>query len=488
MRIAIVAAKFTPDEADQLRRAMATFKVTGGVAAYRERLVAGMVRRGYQKEFAEQVFAQIEGFGSYGFPESHAASFAQLVYSSAWAKCHHPAVFTCTLLNSRPMAFYAPAQLVRDAREHGVVVHEVDVNRSDWDSSLEPEATSRSGLAIRLGLRLVSGLREEEAKHLLQARRSRNGAPFARVEDAAMRAQVGRGTLEALAAANAFRSTGISRRRASWDAGVAASGPQNLPLFAVPPDAAEAAMAETPLMADQGEGEHVVKDYRSTGLTLGRHPMALLRPVLDRLGLDDTRKLNTLRHGARTRLPGIVLMRQRPGSSKGVNFITVEDEHGVGNLVILARVAEENRRALVGARLLVAEGRVERLEEHVEVPVNHLIVSRLEDRSDLLDNLSLADQGGEWAERILGRADEVRRPEPGSRREPPTKLPPSRDFRWWPSGIHARRIDPEAVLAVWAKTGMAGDGRKQNSRFRTLLRESGPSGESFGASFADVRR
>ncbi|WP_159348602.1 error-prone DNA polymerase [Roseomonas harenae] len=436
MRIAIVAAKFTPDEADQLRRAMATFKVTGGVAAYRERLVAGMVRRGYQKEFAEQVFAQIEGFGSYGFPESHAASFAQLVYSSAWVKCHHPAVFTCALLNSQPMGFYAPAQLVRDARDHGVIVHEVDVNRSDWDSSLEPEAASRGGLAIRLGLRLVSGLREEEAKLLLQARRFRNGAPFASVEDAAMRAQIGRRTLEALAAANAFRSTGISRRRASWDAGVAATGPQSLPLFAVARDTAEAAMTETPLMAEpevtlpqQREGEHVVEDYRSTGLTLGRHPLALLRPVLDRLGLDDTRSLTTLRHGARIRLPGIVLMRQRPGSSKGVIFMTVEDEHGVGNLVIFAKVAEANRRALVGARLIVADGRVERLEEHVEVPVNHVIVEKLEDRSDLLDNLSLADQGGEWAERIRGRADEVRRPEPGSRRQPPTKLPPSRNFR-----------------------------------------------------------
>ncbi|WP_458097977.1 error-prone DNA polymerase [Roseomonas sp. WA12] len=436
MRVAIVAAGFSPDEADQLRRGMQTFKLTGGVAAYRDRLVAGMVRRGYQQDFAEQIFAQIEGFGSYGFPESHAASFAHLVYASAWIKRHHPAVFTCALLNSQPMGFYSPAQLVRDARDHGVVVREVDVNSSDWDSTLHAERRSTGGLAIRLGLRLVSGLQEADARALLKARRTRNGAPFTSVEDAALRSGVGRRTLEALAGADAFASTGLTRRRAAWDAAVAASGPQALPLFAVARETADAAMAsDMPLMPEpevslplQGEGENVVEDYRSTGLTLRRHPLAILRPALDRLGLDDTRALGTLRHGARIRLPGIVLIRQRPGTSKGVIFITVEDEFGVGNLVVFSKVAEEHRRALVGARLLVAEGRVERLDENVEVAVNHLIVRVLVDRSDLLDGLSVADQGGEWAERSLGRADEVRRPDPGSRRTTSVKLPNSRDF------------------------------------------------------------
>ena len=440
MRVAIVAADFTPDEADQLRRAMATFKLTGGVARYRERLVAGMVRRGYEAGFAEAIFAQIEGFGSYCFPESHAASFAHLVYASAWIKHHHPAVFTCALLNSQPMGFYAPAQLVRDAREHGVLVRPVAVNASDWNSTLEPERESQGGLALRLGLRLVAGLPEAEAQALLKARRARNGAPFTSVEDAAIRAGLGRRALEALAAADAFAGAGggrggsPSRRQAVWEAAVAASGPQQLPLFAVARDTAEAAMAASaPLMDEpeaalpkQGEGEEVVDDYRATGLTLGRHPMAILRPTLDRLGLGDTRQLGSLRPGARICLPGIVLMRQRPGTSKGVVFLTVEDEFGVGNLVVFAAVAERDRQALLSARLLLAEGKVERVSEHVEVPVNHLIVQRLVDRSDLLDGLNQAEQGGEWAERALGRADEVRRPDPGSRRSP---LPPSRDFQ-----------------------------------------------------------
>lgn len=283
-------------------------------------------------------------------------------------------------------------------------------------------------------MRLVAGLPEAEALALIKARRARNGAPFASVEDAAIRAGVGRNALEALAAANAFGATGTVRRRAVWDAAVAASGPQQLPLFAVARDTAEAAMAASmPLMDEpeavllrQGEGEEVVDDYRATGLTLGRHPMAILRPSLDRLGLSDTRQLGSLRPGTRIRLPGIVLMRQRPGTSKGVVFLTVEDEFGVGNLVVFAAIAERDRQALLSARLLLAEGKVERVSEHVEVPVNHLIVARLIDRSDLLDGLSQAGSGGEWAERSLGRADEVRRPEPGSRRP---VLPRSRDFQ-----------------------------------------------------------
>ncbi len=439
MRLAIVAAGFTPEEADQLRRAMATFKLTGGVSRHQDRLVEGMVRRGYRRDFALRVFQQIEGFGSYGFPESHAASFAHLVYASAWVKCHHPAVFACALLNSQPMGFYAPAQIVRDAREHGVAVLAVDVNASDWDSALEPQAASAGGLALRLGLRLVAGLPEAEAQAILAARQARNGAPFASVEDAAWRAGAGQRALEALVGADAFAGVGASRRRAAWDARGAASGPQALPLFAVARETAAAAMAaQAPLVPEpvvslppQAEGETVVEDYRATGLTLRRHPMALLRPVLDRLGHGDTGRLNAARAGAWLRLPGLVLMRQRPGSAKGIVFLTVEDEHGVGNLVVHADVAARDRAALVAGRLLLAEGRVEREVAHAEVPITHLIVRRLVDRSDLLDGLTdpnAAADSSDWAERALGRADEVRRPEPGSRR-PKTRLPGSRDFR-----------------------------------------------------------
>jgi error-prone DNA polymerase len=439
MRLAIVAAGFTAEEADQLRRAMATFKLTGGVARYRERLVAGMVRRGYERDFAERVFQQIEGFGSYGFPESHAASFAHLVYASAWVKCHHPAVFACALLNSQPMGFYAPAQIVRDAREHGVAILAVDVNASDWDSSLEAQSASAGGLALRLGLRLVAGLQEAAARAILAARQARNGAPFASVEEAAWRAGVGLRALGALAEADAFAGTGVSRRRAAWDARAVASGLETLPLFAAAPETAAAAMAaQTPLLPEptvalpqQGEGEEVAADYRATGLTLGRHPLALLRPALDRLGYADTRGLDRLRSGAAIRLPGLVLMRQRPGSARGVVFMTVEDEHGVGNLVIYPDVAAWDRAALVAGRLLVAEGRVERQVEHAEVPITHLVVRRLIDRSDLLGCLTdpgIAAGDSDWVDRVLGRADEVRRPEPGSQRTG-VKLPGSRDFR-----------------------------------------------------------
>jgi len=451
MRLAIVAAGFSADEADQLRRAMATFKLTGGVSRYQDRLVAGMVQRGYDQGFAERVFAQIEGFGSYGFPESHAASFAHLVYASSWVKCHHPAVFACALLNSQPMGFYAPAQIVRDAREHGVVIGAVDVNASDWDCTLEPRPASAGGLALRLGLRLVTGLPEAEARAIVAARQARNGAPFGSVEDLAWRAGAGRKGLEALAAADAFSGTGLARRGAAWEARGVASGPGDLPLFAIARGTPTAAMAEqSPLLPEPAvrlpaltPGEAVVGDYRATGLTLGQHPLALLRPKLDRLGHADTRRLETARPGSWIRLPGLVLMRQRPGSAKGIVFLTVEDEHGVGNLVVYPDVSARDRAALIGGRLLLAEGRLEREAEHAEIPIIHLIVRKLTDCSALLDGLAhgedaqgaglLAKDGGSgdtaWAERSLGRADEVKRPEPGARRPPQAKLPPSRDFR-----------------------------------------------------------
>jgi error-prone DNA polymerase len=441
MRLAIVAAGFTPEEADQLRRAMATFRRAGGVSRYHDKLVEGMVRRGYARDFAERVFAQIEGFGAYGFPESHAASFAHLVYASAWIKCHHPAVFACALLNSQPMGFYAPAQIVRDARAHGVAVRPLDVNASEWDCTLEPDPASAGGLALRLGLRLVAGLPDGEARAIVAARRARNGAPFGSVEDLAWRAGCGRKTLEALAAADSFASLGADRRRAGWEARGVADGPRDLPLFAIASGTVEAAMADrSPLLPEpsaalpaQSEGEAVVDDYLATGLTLRQHPLALLRSRLDQLGCTDTQRLNTARPGAWMRLPGLVLIRQRPGTAKGIVFLTVEDEHGAGNLVVYPDVAARDRAALVSGRLLLAEGRVEREAERAEVPIIHLIVRQLTDRSDLLDGLLQEEAPGRgdmaWAERSLGHADEVRRPEPGSRRPPRAKLPASRDFR-----------------------------------------------------------
>ncbi|MFC7543859.1 hypothetical protein ACFQU2_36570 [Siccirubricoccus deserti] len=294
------------------------------------------------------------------------------------------------------MGFYAPAQIVGDAREHGVIIGAVDVNASDWDCTLEPAAASTGGLALRLGLRLVAGLPEAEARAIVAARQARNGAPFGSVEDLAWRAGAGRKALEALAAADAFAGTGAARRRAAWDARGVASGPGDLPLFAIVRGTAEAAMADqAPLLpepaaslAAQSAGETVVGDYQATGLTLRQHPLALLRPRLDQLRHADTRRLETARPGSWIRLPGLVLMRQRPGSAKGIVFLTVEDEHGVGNLVVYPDVAARDRAALIAGRLLLAEGRVEREAEHAEIPIIHLIVRKLTDCSDLLDSLA----------------------------------------------------------------------------------------------------
>ncbi|RVT99120.1 DNA polymerase III subunit alpha [Rhodovarius crocodyli] len=385
MKLAIAAAKFTPEEADQLRRAMATFKNRGTIELYREKLVGGMVRRGYVREFAERVFSQIEGFGSYGFPESHAASFALLVYASAWLKCHYPAVFACALLNSQPMGFYAPAQIIRDVQEHDVTVLPIDVNASDWDCTLE-----REGAALRLGMRLVKSLKPGDAKRISDARQSRNGAPFDSVEELAWRTGLDADAIEALAAADAF--PGTPRRRAIWDARGSAGSPLRLPLFASQREEAALGMAgEHPLMAEplshlpeEAEGEAILTDYSVTGLSLRRHPMALLRPHVSAHGCIPT---TALRKG-RARVAGLVLMRQRPGSSNGVIFVTLEDEAGTANLVVFPDVAERHHDVLTGSRLLIAEGKVERLEERVEKPITHLIVHRLVDGTGLLERLS----------------------------------------------------------------------------------------------------
>jgi error-prone DNA polymerase len=423
MKIAIVAAKFTPDEADQLRRAMATFKHTGGVGSYRDRLVQGMVRRGYDPDFAERVFSQIEGFGSYGFPESHAASFAHLVYASSWVKCHHPGIFACALLNSQPMGFYAPAQIVDDARRHGVEIRPVDVNASGWDHALEPERRSTDGLALRLGMRLVTGLAKADGQAIEEARTAGNGVPYGSVAEVVLRAGVGRPAIEALAAANAFRSLPQDRREALWEAAAVEKG--QMALFAGP-DHLPLQIEAPPSLPPEREGEAVVNDYMAWGLTLGRHPLALLRPQMEALGWADTGRMRGLRQGQRVSHAGMVITRQRPGEGNIV-FVTLEDEHGTANLVVYARIAERDRAALIGARLLLAEGRIERLEKDVEVPIIHLIVDRLTDRSDLLDGLARIDGADDGWEKALGRADEVRRPDPGSRR--PRIAQKTRDFK-----------------------------------------------------------
>ncbi|RKK02356.1 DNA polymerase III subunit alpha [Pseudoroseomonas wenyumeiae] len=429
MRVAMVAADFSPEEADKLRRAMATFKHTQGVGEYRARLIGGMVKRGYHPELAERVFKQIEGFGSYGFPESHAASFAHLAYASSWLKCHHPTVFAAALLNSQPMGFYAPAQIVRDAREHGVEIRPLDVNASLWDCALEPEQRSAEGYALRLGLRLAQGLSAQDGQQIVKARSGGNGSPFASPEEVVRRANIGRKAMEALAQADAFGSMGTSRREALWAAkGVEHDVPPLLRLAAQ-----QAAVGEPPLLPEpapdlppESMGQAVVLDYTATGLTLGDHPLTLLRPQLRALGCRDTREIATLPPGSRVKLAGLVLMRQRPGTAKGVVFVTIEDEHGTANLVVWADVGARDRAALLGARLLLVEAKIERETRHAEVPITHLICRALIDRTDLLNGLMHHEANLPWGDAALGRADEVRRPEPSSRR--PVRMPGSRDF------------------------------------------------------------
>jgi error-prone DNA polymerase len=366
MQLAVVAAGFTGGEADALRRAMAAWKRRGGLGHFEERLVGGMLARGYSEDFARSLYQQMLGFGEYGFPQSHAASFALLVYVSAWLKCHEPAAFTAALLNSQPMGFYAPAQLVRDAREHGVEVRTVDVASSDWEATLEGEPP-----ALRLGLAQVRGLARAAGERIVAARRS---GPFASVQALAERAGLERRDLWALAGAGALGSLAGHRHRAAWAAGG---------VVAPTPLLAHTQVREAvPLLRAPGEGEGIVADYRSLGLTLGRHPLALLRERLERGGITSAASLRALQAGARVRVAGLVLVRQRPGSASGVTFVTLEDETGVANLVVWQAVAERWRRPLLEARLLAVEGRVQR-----EGEVLHIVAGRLVDLTRLLGAL-----------------------------------------------------------------------------------------------------
>ncbi|QKT04742.1 error-prone DNA polymerase [Ectothiorhodospiraceae bacterium 2226] len=369
IKLAMVAAGFSPGDADGLRRAMAAWRRRGGLEPYEERLRTGMAARGYEAHFAEQIVEQIKGFGEYGFPESHAASFALLVYVSAWLKCHEPAAFTCALLNSQPMGFYAPAQLVQDARRHGVEVRAVDVRSSDWDCTLEP--APGGGLALRLGLRMVKGLSQAGAERLVRARAER---PFRDVEDLAHRAALDRGDLEHLAAANALVALAGHRRQARWAT-----------LAVEPPSAllCDAPVQEAlPLLPPPSEADEVVADYAQIGLTLGRHPLAFLRAHLQRQRIKDSLTLRAAPSGRRVTHSGLVVSRQCPSSASGTVFLTLEDEHGSVNVVVWRRVGERHRRALLGARLLEVHGKIER-----EGEVMHLIADRLEDRTPLLGPL-----------------------------------------------------------------------------------------------------
>ena len=374
MKLAIVAAEFTPDEANGLRRAMATFRNVGTIDTFKEKFVGRMVGRGYEQEFAERCFKQIEGFGSYGFPESHAASFAHLVYISAWIKKFHPDAFACALLNSQPMGFYAPAEIVRDAREHDVEVRHVDVNFSDWDNTLEP---CEGGLALRLGFRQVSGFREDWAKTLLASRA--NG--YRAVSEVARRVRLPKRAFIILAEADSFQSISMDRREILW-AVRRITDDDALPLFATQhvEEQSEEEIAPLPLMP---LSEHVLADYQMLRLSLRAHLMFFLRDLFRSEGVSDCAEISAAKDGTPASCAGIVLVRQMPGDA-GVVFITLSDEAGIANVVVWPKLVETFRREIMGGRLLLVEGRVQRSPEGVV----HLVAERIFDRSHELERLS----------------------------------------------------------------------------------------------------
>lgn len=367
MKLAMVAAAFTPDEANGLRRAMATFRNVGTMPEYKDKMIDGMVGRGYEHDFAERCYKQIEGFGSYGFPESHAQAFAHLVYISSWLKCHQPAIFAAALLNSQPMGFYAPAQLVRDAREHGVEVRPIDVNSSDWDNSIENGA-------LRLGMRQIDGFRKTWAKAIIQHR------PYVSIEDLAHRAGLPSPALHWLADADAVRSLGFDRREGAWEARRTPS--DELPLFAAA-KARELAGEEDTMLPIMRLSEHVAADYQTTRLSLNGHPMQFLRRLFASEGVLSCAETDAARHGSRVKTAGVVLTRQRPGKGNAI-FITIEDETGVVNALLWARLFERQRRAVMASRLMVIEGEIQRSKEGVV----HLMATTITDRTDELKRLS----------------------------------------------------------------------------------------------------
>jgi error-prone DNA polymerase len=424
MRIAIVAGGFTPGEADRLRRAMATFKRTGTIATFRTKMIEGMVARNYPREFAERCFSQIEGFGEYGFPESHAASFALLVYASAWLKCRYPDVFAAALLNSQPMGFYAPAQIVRDLREHGVEVRPIDINHSAWDATLEPGPLParhihalhsdmaddmRSTHAVRLGFRQIKGLSEQDALRITCARKK----SYKSVRDLWLRTGLSPRVIERLADADAFGSLGLSRRQALWTAkalGRVGDREDDLPLLraAARPHAVHrhetgvAMQAEPAVTLPQmGFGEEVVQDYRTLQLSLRAHPSSFLRCDLARRNIITNEELRARRSGERIAVSGLVTIRQRPGSANGVIFMTIEDETGIANIIVWPNTFERFRPIILGARYIAVHGVLQQ-----ESGVIHIVAARLEDLTFLLARLT---EAGPQIE-SFARADAVKRP------------------------------------------------------------------------------
>ncbi|MDH3481402.1 MAG: error-prone DNA polymerase [Gammaproteobacteria bacterium] len=371
MQLAVVAAGFTPGEADQLRRAMAAWKRRGGLGGFEDKLISGMRERGYEEEFARQIFRQIEGFGEYGFPESHSASFALLVYVSSWLKCHEPAAFVCALLNSQPMGFYSASQLVQDVQRHGVAVRPVDINRSQWDCSLEANDTGAA--TLRLGLRMVKGLSEETGQRIVAERQT--GA-YGQVQQLLELAGLDQRELGVLASSGALQPLSGNRHKARW----AVSGTEKpMPLFP-----SMNRYEATPLLRKPTEGQNIVADYQSIGLSLERHPVCLLRSHLDRYRYVSAQQLRGMDNGQKINVAGLVITKQRPGTASGVTFVTLEDETGQINLILWKKVAEQYRAALLNARLLGVAG-----ELQIEGKVIHVIAKRLIDHSNMLGNLTI---------------------------------------------------------------------------------------------------
>ena len=419
MEIAIVAAGFTPAEADGLRRSMATFKMKGLVSQFEKKMVDGMCKKGYTPEFAQRVFKQLEGFGSYGFPESHAASFALLVYVSCWLKCYYPDVFTTAILNSMPMGFYQPAQLVIDARKHQVEVRPIDVNSSDWDNKME-EMTGKY-CAIRLGFRQIKGLREADIQVLIAARQ----APYTSVTQV-RDAGVSLAALEKLAEADAFRSLGMDRRKALWEVSALADMP--IALFAgTKSESVLEAQITLPLMPDS---EHVVQDYATTALSLKAHPVSFVREELRLLHICSTQDLKDIKDGTLVKVAGLVLVRQRPGTAGGVCFMTIEDEFGFANLVIFQNLFDTYRKEILQARLLMVEGKLQR-----EGQVVHVIVRRCFDLSKMLRGLT-ALEAEDPQVLTLSPRDEKSTPYPTQNKRTQVRqvaqeelFPPARNFK-----------------------------------------------------------
>jgi error-prone DNA polymerase len=419
MEIAIVAAGFSPAEADLLRRSMATFKFNGLVSKFEHKLINGMIARGYSREFAESIFKQLEGFGSYGFPESHAISFAHLVYVSCWLKCYYPDAFAACILNSQPMGFYQPAQLVRDAAKHGVKLAGIDINHSWWDYTLEEKAGQYC--TLRLGFRQIRGLREEDVHFLLAGR----DKPYTHIHQLA-EAGVSQAGIVLLANADALRSIGLDRRQALWEAEALNDRP--IGLFA---GQASNSQFEAQLMLPfMNASEHVLQDYATTGLSIKAHPMSFLRPQLQKLRSWTTTQVKNAQHGQYVRLAGIMLFCQRPGTAKGVCFITLEDEESTCNLVVFKQKFSKFRKEILSSSILCVEGRVQKESE-----VTHIIVSRCYDYSRLLTLLtpSAADRA-----RQLKNSQAAKKIDPYadayfehtlSAEDPKQPFPKSRNFR-----------------------------------------------------------